>query len=559
MATTQKKAPTKPASGAKSGGKAPAEPKGSAPKPSAKAGSSKPVPAKPAVKPVAAVPASSLPKPVSRPAVKPAPKGPTRVEKDTMGEMHVPADALYGASTQRAVLNFPVSGRPVPERIIKAYAILKAACARVNNRLGRLDAKRATAIIEACHEIKDGLPSFGGLHKHFPVDIFQTGSGTSTNMNANEVIANLVCLRNHKPIGSSKDEVYLKAGGVHPNDHVNMGQSSNDTFPSAMHIAAAVAIEHELLPAVQVMCKQLEKHAATWDKIVKIGRTHLQDATPIRLGQEFSGFASQMKHAEERLHRALHALSELPIGGTAVGTGINTHEEFGATVAAELTQETGVHFREAVNHFEAQHAKDAMVEASGHTKTIAVSLSKIANDIRMMGMGPRCGLGELILPAVQPGSSIMPGKVNPVICESVIMVCCQVIGQDMAVTLGGLGGVGSLLDLNVAMPMMAANVLDSIYLLSRACIVFTDNCLAGLEPDKKRCAELIEQSLAMCTSLVPVIGYDRSAALAKQAHKEGKTIRQLALEQKVVGKKELESLLDPWSMTLPGGEGAAGG
>jgi fumarate hydratase class II len=387
-------------------------------------------------------------------------------------------------------------------------------------------------------------------------------------MNANEVIANLVCLARHKPIGSSKDAAYLKEGGVHPNDHVNMGQSSNDTFPTAMHIAAALAIQNSLLPAVNVIAAKLEAQALAWDKIVKIGRTHLQDATPIRLGQEFSGYASQMRHAQERLHRALHALGELAIGGTAVGTGINCHEDFGKLVAAELTQRTGVHFREAANHFEAQHAKDAIVEASGHLRTVAVSITKIANDIRWLGSGPRCGIGELVLPAVQPGSSIMPGKVNPVICESAIMACCQVIGNDHAVTLGGLGGVGSLLDLNVAMPMMAANVLDSIHLLTRTCIVFTENLLNGLEADTKRCAALIEGSLAMCTSLVPVIGYDKSAALAKDAFKQGKTVRQLAYET-VVGQKDnagneitradIDKYLDPWSMTLPGGEGSAGG
>ncbi len=512
---------------------------------------------------------------------------PTRIEKDTMGVMEVPASALYGASTQRAVLNFPMSGRPVPDRIIKAYAVLKAACAKVNHDLGRLDEKRTRLIREACREIGDGLTSHTppGLAAHFPIDIFQTGSGTSTNMNVNEVVANIVCIRLHKPIGSSKDPAYLKEGGVHPNDHVNMGQSSNDTFPTAMHVAAALQIQNELLPAVEKIAASLEAKAAAWDKLVKIGRTHLQDATPIRLGQEFSGYAAQMRHAQERLHRALHALGELALGGTAVGTGINAHEEFGERVAAELTHDTGVHFREAVNHFEAQHAKDAVVEASGHLRTIAVSLTKIANDIRWLGSGPRCGIGELILPAIQPGSSIMPGKVNPVICEAVIMAACQVIGNDAAVSMGGLGGVGSLLDLNVAMPMMAANLLDSIHLLTRSCHVFTDNLLdgplpsqvpspqspvppPGLQPDEKRCRELIEGSLAMCTSLVPVIGYDKSAALAKEAFKQGKTVRQLAYET-LVGQKDLsgseitkphiDACLDPWSMTLPGGEGSSGG
>lgn len=538
-------------------------------------------PATPASKPSAASGVKVAGKQAAA-ATTPASTPTTRVEKDTMGEMLVPADVLFGASTQRAVLNFPVSGRPVPAGVIKAYAILKAACARTNRKLGRLSDDRCKAIEEACREIEDGLASFGGIAKHFPVDIYQTGSGTSTNMNANEVIANIVCLRKHAPIGSSKDKAYISAGGVHPNDHVNMGQSSNDTFPTAMHIAAALAIHNELLPALDALAAELEAKAKAWDKLVKIGRTHLADATPIRLGQEFSGYASQVRHAQERLHRALHTLSELAIGGTAVGTGINAHEDFGRMVAAELTKSTRVHFREAANHFEAQHAKDAYVEASGQLKTIAVSLSKIANDIRWLGSGPRCGIGELVLPAVQPGSSIMPGKVNPVICESLIMVCCQVIGNDAAITYGGFGGVGSLLDLNVAMPMMAWNLLDSIHLLANASRMFNDNLLRkhngdamtglpaspGLQADEKRCASLIEGSLAMCTSLVPVIGYDASAALAKQAFKEGKTVRQLARETvvgtkdaagKMVTEKDLDSYLNPWSMTLPGGEGSAGG
>jgi fumarate hydratase, class II len=498
------------------------------------------------------------------PAIVNLPVGETRVEQDSMGQMTVPADVLYGASTQRAVLNFPVSGRPV----------LKAACARVNLKLTRMSTQRAGAISEACREIEDGLIAFGGLNKHFPIDIFQTGSGTSTNMNVNEVVANIVCLRRHAPIGSSKNKEYVAAGGVHPNDHVNMGQSSNDTFPTAMHIAAAKMMHEELLPALDRVASELEAKAKQWDKLVKIGRTHLQDATPIRLGQEFSGYASQLRHAQERVHRALHTLSELAIGGTAVGTGINCHEDFGKLVAADLTRTTGVHFREAANHFEAQHAKDAYVEASGILKTIAVSLSKIANDIRWLGSGPRCGIGELVLPAVQPGSSIMPGKTNPVICESVIMVCCQVIGNDTAITYGGFGGVGSNLDLNVAMPMMAANMLDSIHLLSRACLMFDQNLLRangefpGLLADEKRCNALIEGSLAMCTSLVPVIGYDASAALAKNAFKQGKTVRQLAYETvvgtkdgngKVITREDIDTYLNPWGMTLPGGEGSAGG
>jgi fumarate hydratase class II len=477
--------------------------------------------------------------------------GGTRVEKDSMGEMTVPADVLYGASTQRAVLNFPVSGRPVPEGVIKAYAHLKAACADVNRRLGRLDEGRADAIESACRQIDRGLPEHGGLARNFPVDTFQTGSGTSTNMNANEVIANLVCLARGAEIGHSKDAAYIEQGGVHPNDHVNMGQSSNDTFPTAMHIAAAKAIKDQLLPALDVIEGELLKKAEAWDTVVKIGRTHLQDATPIRLGQEFGGYAAQMKHAKERLHRALHVLGELAIGGTAVGTGINTHKDFGALVAAELTEDLGIHFREAANHFEAQHTKDGFVEVSGDLKTIAVSISKIANDIRWLGSGPRCGIGELRLPAVQPGSSIMPGKVNPVICESAVMVCCQVIGNDATITTAGLGGVGSMIDLNVAMPVMAAAMLDSIHLLARTCHVFTENLLVGLEPDAERCAALIEGSLAMCTSLAPVIGYDKAAALAKEAYATGKTVREVASEQGVLDAGELDRLLNADSMTRP--------
>ncbi len=470
-----------------------------------------------------------------------------------MGEMEVPAGVLYGASTQRAVLNFPVSGRRVPDDVILAYAMLKGSAASVNVGLGKLDQDRGAAIMSACRQILHGLDEHAGLGTHFPIDIFQTGSGTSTNMNVNEVVANLVCLARGAPIGSSKSKDYLEGGGVHPNDHVNMGQSSNDTFPTAMHVGAALAIKNDLLPAIERLRQDLDAKAKAWDSIVKIGRTHIQDATPIRLGQEFSGYAAQMRHAEERLHRALHTLGELALGGTAVGTGINTHPEFGARVAAELTEETGIHFREASNHFEAQHAKDAVVEASGHLKTIAVSISKIAGDIRLMGCGPRCGIGELKLASVQPGSSIMPGKVNPVICESAVMVCCQVIGNDAAVTTGALGGVGSILDLNVAMPMMAANLLDSIHLLAGASRIMSDKLLAGLEADEERCKSLIEGSLAMCTSLVPVLGYDRSAALAYQAFREGKTIREVALAEQVLSPEELDKLLDARSMTEPEG------
>ncbi len=474
----------------------------------------------------------------------------TRTEKDTMGEMRVPASALYGASTQRAVQNFPISGRPVPASVVRAYGHLKAACARVNIDLDRLNTDRGNAIIASAEEIAKGQHV-----EHFPVDIFQTGSGTSTNMNANEVIANLVCVAKGVPIGSSKDPAYLgdkeTGSGVHPNDHVNMGQSSNDTFPTAIHIAAAHDIHQHLIPALKRLEQELAKKAKAWDGIVKIGRTHLQDATPIRLGQEFAGYAQQARYSITRAERALEALLELPIGGTAVGTGINTHPEFDTRVCAKLSEALGVPFRAAADHCEAQHAKDACVEASGLLKTIAISLSKIANDVRWMGSGPRCGIGELKVPAVQPGSSIMPGKVNPVICEAVIMVACQVVGNDASVTMGNAGGIGSILDLNVAMPMIAHNLCESIELLANASDVFVDNLLQDLEPDEERCNELIEGSLAMCTSLVPVIGYDASAALAKKAYATGMTVRQVAIADGVLDEARLAELLDPMSMTHP--------
>ncbi|MEX2672092.1 MAG: class II fumarate hydratase [Phycisphaeraceae bacterium] len=462
-----------------------------------------------------------------------------RIEKDSMGEMSVPADALYGASTQRAVLNFPVSGRPVPVEVVHAFGRLKAACAQANQQLKTIEPKIAKLIVQACDEVATGK-----LDQHFPVDVFQTGSGTSTNMNANEVIANRCSQLAGKPIGS-KDP-------VHPNDHVNYGQSSNDTFPTAMHIAAVLMLKNDLRPALKRLHTALARKAKQWDNVVKIGRTHLQDATPIRLGQEFSGYAAQIEYAIDRTDRAIATLSELAIGGTAVGTGINTHPRFAKLVCQKLSQSTKCKFTEARNHFEAQATQDSSVEASGLLKTIAVSLSKIANDIRWLGSGPRCGLGELVLPAIQPGSSIMPGKVNPVIAESVVQVACQVIGNDATITYAGFGGVGSLIDLNVAMPVMARNLVESIHLLSRAADVFNENLLKDLKPDKKRCADLIEQSLAMCTSLAPVIGYDNAADIAKTAFKQGKTVRQIALERNILDADKLDALLGPWSMTEPG-------
>ncbi len=467
----------------------------------------------------------------------------TRTERDTMGEMQVPADALYGASTARAVDNFPVSYEPIPASVVHAFGHLKAACAAANLQLGKLDAKLAEAIIAAGDDV-----AAGKHNEHFPVDIYQTGSGTSTNMNANEVIANLANERLGHGRGAKG-----KQGAVHPNDHVNMGQSSNDTFPAAMHIAGAVEIKRKLIPALERLAAELARKAKEWDEFVKIGRTHLMDATPIRVGQVFSGYAAQAHYAAVRAGRALVRLEEnMPIGGTAVGTGINTHPEFAQKVCAELSQRLGVAFHEADNHVEAQAAKDSFVAAHGELKTIAVSLSKIANDIRWLGSGPRCGLFELLLPETQPGSSIMPGKVNPVIAESVIQVACRVIGNDAVVTTAGLGGVGSLFELNVAMPVMIDAFMESVKLLANAATVFVDKLVVGLVLNADRCRALIDQSLMMVTSLAPVLGYETCAKLAKQAFNEGKTIRQLVSEQKLLPPEKLDELLDPDSMTRPG-------
>jgi len=459
-----------------------------------------------------------------------------------MGEMPVPAEALYGASTARAVENFPIARRPVPGAAIHAFGHLKAACAEANLALGKLDEKRARAVIEAAEEV-----ARGDHDAHFPVDVYQTGSGTSTNMNANEVIANLA----NRKLGF---ELGAKGGerAVHPNDHVNMGQSSNDTFPTAMHVAAAMTIRDELIPALNRLHEQLTDKQAQWDRIVKIGRTHLMDATPIRVGQVFSGYAAAAQYAGERATQAYDAMrGNLPIGGTAVGTGINTHPQFGEKVCQALERRTQIPFREAFNHPEAQAAKDSFVDAHGLLKTIAVSLSKIANDLRHLGSGPRCGLFELILPATQPGSSIMPGKVNPVICESLVQVSCRVVGNDATITAAGFGGVGSLFELNVAMPVMIDAFLESTDLLAHATQVFVDKLLVGLQVNEARCRELIDQSLMMITSLAPELGYDTCAKLAKQAFDEGKTIRQLVTEQNLLDPARLDALLDPDRMTRP--------
>ncbi len=459
-----------------------------------------------------------------------------RTERDSMGEMQVPAGAYYGAQTQRAVLNFPVSGYRFGRRFIRALGLLKYAGAMANESLGKLDHKIANWIKQAAREVIDG--------KHddqFVIDIFQTGSGTSTNMNANEVIANRAIELAGGKIGSKSP--------VHPNDHVNMGQSSNDVIPSAMHISVVEAIHGDLMPSLHKLHAGLEAKAAEFDKIVKIGRTHLMDATPIRLGQEFSGFAAQISHCDRRLLHKVMALRELPIGGTAVGTGINTHPEFAARVCKILDHETREGFFETKNHFEAQATKDALLEASGTIRSVAIALFKIANDIRWLGSGPRCGIGELLLPETQPGSSIMPGKVNPVICEAVLQTCCHVYGADEATTFAG-ATLGNF-DLHVGMPVITYNLLESIRLLGNVAGVFHEKCIAGLRVNEKRCAELIDQSLAMCTSLAPLIGYDKAAAIAKEAYETGKTVRQVATEKRVLPEKELAAALDPFSMTMP--------
>jgi fumarate hydratase class II len=458
-----------------------------------------------------------------------------RVEKDSMGEIKVPQNAYWGAQTQRAVENFPISGLVFPSRFIRAIGMVKLAAAEANMELEKLDKHIGKAIKTAAEEVMNGK-----FDAHFVLDIFQTGSGTSTNMNANEIITN----RANEILGGKTGD----DKPVHPNDHVNMGQSSNDVIPSCMHIAALEGIEKELLPALRKSQRVFERKAREFDKIVKIGRTHLQDATPIRLGQEFSAYASMIEHGVRRLKNTCEHLSELALGGTAVGTGLNTHPKFAPKAIRKISAMAKIKFREAENHFEAQGAKDACVEASGALKTVAVSLLKIATDIRWLGSGPRCGIGEIILPAVQPGSSIMPGKVNPVMAEALGMVCAQVIGNDTAISIGALSGS---FELNVMMPMMAYNMLQSIELLSNAVALFTEKCIKGLKADIKRNESMVEQSLAMVTALVPKIGYDAAAGIAKEAFQSGKTIREVLKEKGVLPEDELNKILDPYSMTEP--------
>lgn len=467
----------------------------------------------------------------------------TRMERDTMGELAVPVAAYYGVQTARAVENFPISDLRFPRSFIRAMGLIKWAAASVNVSLGLLEKRIADAILTSSREVVEGR-----WDEQFPVDIFQTGSGTSTNMNVNEVIAN----RAAELLGGARGSKL-----VHPNDHVNLGQSSNDVIPTAIHVAAVDSIERQLVPALTRLQQALAGKAQEFDKIVKIGRTHLQDATPVRLGQEFSGYARQIELGLERAKHAQRVLSEVALGGTAVGTGLNAHPEFAGRVLASISREIGCGFQEATNHFEAQSTQDSLVEASGVLRTIAVSLMKIANDVRWLGSGPRCGLGEIILPETQPGSSIMPGKVNPVIAESVTMVAAQVIGNDVTITIGGQAGNFELL---VMLPVMAYNLLQSIELLATASNNFAARCIEGVMADEERCRNFIEQSLAMCTGLAPEIGYDAAAKLAKEAYRTGKSVREVARDQKVLTEDRLNALLDPWRMTEPGGPvGSAGG
>ena len=455
-----------------------------------------------------------------------------RTETDSMGPMQVPAAAYYGAQTARAVENFPISSLRFPREFVRALGLIKKHAAITNEALGLIPKPIAGAIQKAAQEVIKGK-----LDGEFVVDIFQTGSGTSTNMNANEVIANrAIEILGGKPGDKS----------VHPNDHVNRGQSSNDVIPTAIHVAALDGILHRLVTALSELQSALSSKSLAFCDVLKIGRTHLQDATPIRLGQELSGYASQVEHDLVRLRRLEEPLGELALGGTAVGTGINTHPEFARRTIEGLAQETGLRLREAANHFAAQGAIDACLDASGVLKTVAVSLIKIANDIRWLGSGPRCGLGELKLPATQPGSSIMPGKVNPVMCEMVIQVGAQVIGNDATIAFSGTFGA---LELNTMLPVTAYNLLQSIELLAAGSRVFAQRCVAGLEADAEKCVANIEQSLAMCTTLAPAIGYDKAAKIAKTAYETGRTVREVALEVSGLDKTKVEELLDPRRQT----------
>lgn len=470
-----------------------------------------------------------------------------RIEKDSMGDVQVPAEAYYSAQTQRAVENFPVSGWTLPKPLIHALGLVKLACATANRDLGKLtmtgknklDDGQVEALLTACREVAEG--KFDG---EFPIDVFQTGSGTSSNMNANEVIAN----RAIEILGGDR---FDKAKAVHPNDHVNMGQSTNDIFPTAIHVAVGMEIKNRLIPALERFAGVLTQKAAEWDKIIKIGRTHLADATPLRLGQEIGGFARQIQLSVQRARYAIDAILELPAGGTAVGTGINTHPEFGRRVAEVLAREAGIPFIEAVNHFEGNAQRDGLVSCHGHLRTIAMTLFNVANNIRWLGSGPRCGFYELKLPDRQPGSSIMPGKVNPVMCESMMQVAARVMGNDQVVTFSG--ATGGQFQLNIMMPVMGQSTLESVHLMADGTNAFVEFCANEMEANPEACDASVEKSLSMVTSLNPHIGYENAAALAKRAFKSGKTVRDLCREEGVLPEHTLREALDPWSMTEPHG------
>ncbi len=459
-----------------------------------------------------------------------------RIEKDSLGEVKVPVDALWGAQTQRAVENFPISGIRFPRVFIRALGLIKYAAAKANLELGLLDEELANAIMQAAMEVAEGK-----WDDHFPIDIFQTGSGTSTNMNANEVISNRANLILGGELGTKKP--------VHPNDHVNKGQSSNDVIPTAIHVAAYIEVNDILLPALRHLHETLVKKAEEWDHLVKTGRTHLMDAMPIRLGQEISGWARQVELGIERIESTLPRLAELALGGTAVGTGINTHPEFGKRVAAILSELTGLPFVEAKNHFEAQAAQDAAVELSGQLKTVAASLMKFANDLRWMNSGPIAGLAEIRLPALQPGSSIMPGKVNPVIAEAVRMVAAQVFGNDVAINFGGALGD---FELNVMLPVIAHNLLQSLKILGNAARVLADKAIAGFEVNVDRITGLVDRNPILGTALNPIIGYDKAAEVVKKAMREGRTVKEVVLEMGLLSEEEAERILNPALMTEPG-------
>ena len=462
-----------------------------------------------------------------------------------MGEIEVPSEAYYGAQTQRAVENFPISGWTLPAAMIHAMGRVKYACGVANRDLGKLTGTgtnplnddQVSAMLAAAQDVIDGK-----LDNEFPIDVFQTGSGTSSNMNVNEVIAN-------RAIELAGEDRFSAEKPIHPNDHVNMGQSTNDTFPTAIHVAVGTEIKTQLIPALERFAQTLHQKERDWDQVIKIGRTHLMDATPLRLGQEIGGMARQIDLSIERAKHALAAVCELPVGGTAVGSGINTHPEFGNRVAAELASQTGIPFTEAKNHFEANAQRDGLVDCHSHLKTIASTLFNVANNIRWLGSGPRCGFYEIALPTRQPGSSIMPGKVNPVMCESMMQFTARVIGNDQTITVSG--AAGGQFQLNIMMPVMCQTTLESILLLSNGVNAFVDFCAAEMQANIEVCESFVEQSLSMCTSLNPYIGYEKAAKLAKEAFRTGKTIRELCLEQEVLPEETLKEALDPMRMTEP--------